>query len=84
MNSRLAHPRRAGLAAAAALSLCALGVTTAFAVDEVSAPRAIVVNPDSNFVELDGYPADTQVQVEVKRDGSTVGSTVQIDRTSVG
>jgi hypothetical protein len=77
MNLRLAHSRRAGVAAVAALSLCAVGVTTALAVDEVSDPRAIVVNPDANFVELDGYPANTDVQVEVKRDGFTIGSTLQ-------
>ena len=74
---RLAHPRRLGLAAAAATSLCAVVVTTALAVDEVDAGRAIAVNAGANFVELTGYPANTDLQVEVKRGGVTVGSTVK-------
>lgn len=69
--------RRHGMVAACLVSMTALSLTVMPADAAVSGGRSIEVFTGSNLVSLTSYPANTDVRVEVLRQGFVIGSAVK-------
>lgn len=69
--------RRHGMTAASLVSMTALSLSVMPADAAVSGGRSIEVFTGSNLLSLTSYPADTDVRVEVLRQGFVIGSAVK-------
>lgn len=68
---------RRGTVAAALASMTALSLSAVSADAAVSGGRTIEVQTGSNLVIMDHYPADTNVLVQVERQGIVIGETTK-------